>query len=201
MRLILVRHGQTDYNLHRRYQGKRNVSLNQTGREQTKRLANRLSAEKMDSLHSSDLTRCVQTAESIAGIHSLKIHEDACWRELSFGEWEGMSYAEIEAAWPELLQKWQTDPAHVSPPKGESFVQLAARVSSALDEMRSHHAEQTVLLVTHGGVIRALLCLALGIDLNRHWQFEVASASVSEISYYGEGAILKLFNDTSHLRE
>ncbi|MBM3124631.1 MAG: alpha-ribazole phosphatase [Chloroflexi bacterium] len=201
MRLILVRHGQTDYNLNRRFQGQREVPLNPTGMDQAERLASRFASLKVDALCSSDLRRCIQTAEVIAKRVNLPVLPDARWRELSFGDWEGMTHAEIQAAAPQWLIRWEADPAGVSPPNGETVTQLAGRAASALDELRRQHAGQTVLLITHGGVIRAVLCHVLGIDLNRHWQFEVGSASVSEISFYGDGAVIQLFNDASHLQE
>jgi alpha-ribazole phosphatase len=201
MRLILVRHGETEYNLGRRYQGQREVPLNQTGLEQAERLARRFAALQIDALFSSDLQRCVQTAAPIAKACGSRPKQDARWRELSFGEWEGMTYAEIQAASPNALAKWQADPVHASPPGGETLAQLAGRVSLALEELSCGHAQATVLLVTHAGVVRTLLCLALGLDLNRQWQFEVASASVSEIRYYGENAMVVLLNDSSHFTE
>ena len=194
MRLILVRHGQTDHTLHCRYQGHLDISLNQTGLEQADKLVSRLSRDKIDAIYTSDLRRCVQTVERVAKIHKLEVQKDARWRELSFGKWEGLSYQEIRSAFPELLEKWQADPAHVSPPMGETLAQLAERVKSALDEIRSKHAEQTVLLCTHHGPIRALLCLALNLGLNRYWQFGIASASISEVSFYEDGAIVNSLN-------
>ena len=199
MRLLIARHGQTKHNLDHRYQGITDAPLNETGLNQAARLADRLSSEKIDVIHSSDLLRCVQTADLLAKKHGLKINMDERLREISFGNWEGMSYQEINAQSPGLLEKWMNDPAHVSPPNGETLSELALRVKSAVDEMKFQHAEQTVLLVTHGGVIRTLLCLSLGIDLNRHMQFESATGSLSELSFYEEGAILNLFNGTSHL--
>ena len=200
MRLLLARHGQTKHNLDRRYQGITDAPLNQTGLEQAAQLADRLSSEKMDVIYSSDLRRCVETAGLVARKHRLNINQDGRLREISFGEWEGMSYSEIQARSPELLEKWMNDPAHSSPLGGETLMQLAARVQSAVDEIKSQHAEQTVLLVTHGGVIRTLLCLSLGIDLNRHAQFESATGSISELSMHEKGATLNLFNGTSHLQ-
>ena len=194
MRLILVRHGQTDYNLHHRYQGQLDIPLNQTGLEQANKLVNRLSKDQIDAIYASDLARCVQTIELVAKARKLDIQKDARWRELSFGNWEGMSYQEIRSAFSELLEKWQTDPARVSPPNGETLYQLAKRVKSALDEINSKHGEQTVLLCTHNGPIRVLLCLALNMDLNRYWQFGIASASISEVSFYDDGAIVNLLN-------
>ncbi len=201
MRLLIARHGQTKHNLDHRYQGRTDAPLNETGLAQAGKLADRLSSEKIDVIYSSDLMRCVRTAEFIAKSHNLRINKDVRWRELSFGEWEGMSYNEIQTQSPDLLEKWLADPAHVSPPSGETLTQLAARVKSALDEMKAQHKEQTVLLITHGGIIRALLCRVLGVDLNRHSQFESATGSVSEISFFDEGATLNLFNGTSHLQK
>jgi len=201
MRLLIARHGQTKHNLDHRYQGITDAPLNQTGMSQSDKLAGRLSNEQIDVIYSSDLIRCVQTAESIAKEHGLNINKDERLREISFGEWEGMSYNEIQARSPDLLEKWMADPAHVSPPNGETLIQLAVRVKSIVDEMKTQHTDQTVLIVTHGGVIRALLCLSLGTDLNRHSQFESETGSISELSFYEESVSLKLFNDTSHLQK
>jgi alpha-ribazole phosphatase len=201
MRLLIARHGQTKHNLDRRYQGITDAPLNETGAAQASQLADRLLGEKLDVIYSSDLKRCVQTAELVAKKYNLHINKDGRLREISFGEWEGMSYNEIQAQSPDLLEKWMNDPAHIPPPNGETLIQLATRVKAAVDEIKPQHAEQTVLFVTHGGVIRTLLCLSLGIDLNRHLQFESATGSISELSFYEEGVSLKLFNGISHLQE
>jgi alpha-ribazole phosphatase len=199
MRLLIARHGQTKHNLDRRYQGITDAPLNETGRAEAGQLADRLLGEKLDAIYSSDLKRCVQTAELVAKKNNLNINQDGRLREISFGKWEGMSYDEIQAQSPDLLEKWMNDPAHIPPPNGETLIQLATRVKSAVEEIKPRHAEQTVLFVTHGGVIRTLLCLSLGIDLNRHLQFESATGSISELSFYEEGVSLKLFNGISHL--
>jgi len=199
MRLLIARHGQTKHNLDRRYQGITDAPLNETGRAQAARLAERLAAEKIDVIYSSPLMRSTQTAELLAKANRLDIINDERLREISFGEWEGMSYDEIKARSPGLLEKWINDPAHIPPPNGETLIELAARVREAVDEFKSRHVKDTVLVVTHGGVIRTLLCLSLGLDLNRHMQFESATGSLSELSFYEEGVSLKLFNGISHL--
>jgi alpha-ribazole phosphatase len=201
MRLLIARHGQTKHNLDHRYQGMTDAPLNETGRSQAVQLADRLAGEKIDVIYSSPLMRSVQTAELLAKIHKLDIKKDERLREISFGEWEGMSYDEIHRQSPDLLEKWINDPAHVPPPNGETLIQLATRVKSVVDEIKPQHVKDTVLLVTHGGVIRTLLCLSLGLDLNRHAQFESATGSISELSFYEEGVSLKLFNGISHLGE
>jgi phosphoserine phosphatase len=199
MRLLIARHGQTKHNLDRRYQGSTDAPLNETGRVQAAQLAERLAGEKVDVIYSSPLMRSTQTAELIAKANDLEIKKDSRLREISFGEWEGMSYDEIRAQSPDLLEKWIHDPAHIPPPNGETLIQLATRVKEAVDEIKLRHAEQSVVIVTHGGVIRTMLCLSLGLDLNRHIQFESATGSLSELSFYDEGVSLKLFNGISHL--
>lgn len=199
MQLYLVRHGQTDWNLNHRFQGQTDVPLNKTGEDQVQKIAQRLSKIKIDAIYSSDLKRTVQTADIIASHHKVNCTTDPRWRELSFGAWEGLTYDEIKAREPELLEKWRTDPLNAAAPKGETLQQLATRVDSALDDLRADHADQTVLLTVHGGTIQALVCLALTIELKHYWQFAVSSASLSEIAFYSRGAIINLFNDTSHL--
>lgn len=201
MRLHLIRHGQTDWNLNHRFQGQSDSPLNETGMEQAQKIARRLSKVSIDAIYSSDLTRAIQTAEQIASHHNLNLHTDSRWREQSFGEWEGLNFAEMQSAALDLLEAWRVDPLHNPPPQGETLTQLAKRVEAALNDIKARHVEQNVLLVTHGGVLMTLACIALGVDLKKYWQFSFSSASLSEIAFYEEGAIVNLLNDTSHLAE
>ncbi|MBI5840653.1 MAG: alpha-ribazole phosphatase [Chloroflexi bacterium] len=199
MKLLLVRHGQTDWNLNQRFQGQTDVPLNKTGEEQAQKIAQRLSGKTIDAIYSSDLSRAIKTAETIASHHDLKITPDPRFRELAFGEWEGLTYQELKSAAPELLEKWQTDPLNSAAPEGEMLSQLAERVKSALGDLQTRHADQTILLAAHGGPIQTVLCLALGLDLSHYWQFSISSASLTEIAFYSKGAIINVLNDTSHL--
>ncbi len=205
MKLLLTRHGETDWNLIRRYQGQSDIPLNQTGIRQAEQLAKRLASEKIDAIYSSDLSRAVETAKIIQNAQERKTTEvvttDMRWRELSFGKWEGLNHEEIEAQWHDEAAKWFADMVNLSPPGGESLLQLANRVQFALDELKSKHKDQTVLVVTHSGAIQALLCYILGMDLKRYWQFRVLQASLTILQFHEDNAALKLFNDTSHLLE
>jgi len=202
MKLLLVRHGETDWNLERRYQSYNDVPLNQIGLQQAEQLAQHLADENIDVIYASDLSRAVKTAEPILNMrkHGLEVQKDARWREISFGKWEGLNHAELQAQWQAEVNAWYADPVHSAPPNGETLLQLSARVQSALDEMKSKHKDETVLLVAHGGTIQVLLCLILGVDLKRHWQFHVAQASLTILRFYEEGAILNLFNDIHYLK-
>ena len=202
MKLLLTRHGQTDWNIARRYQGHSNTGLNQTGVRQAELLANRLSAEIIHAIYSSDLSRAVDTANRIQRLQQTAkaVATDMRWRELSFGDWEGMTYEEMSAHSPELFDAWMKDSLTVSTPNGETHRQLAERVKSAFDELKAKHKDETVLLVGHSGSMQTLLALLLGVDLSRYWQFRISQASLSELTVYDDAVTLNLFNDISHLK-
>jgi alpha-ribazole phosphatase len=202
VRLILARHGETAWNAQARYQGQADVELNEAGRRQAAALARRLARLAKGEIHAiyaSDLQRAWKTAQAIAAPHSLPMRAEPRLREMSFGDWEGLTYGEIQERDPQTLAAWEADPLHVSPPGGETLAQVAARVQSALDDVTRSHQDQTVLLVAHGGPLRVLICLALGLDPRTHWQFRLDTAAISELEIYEAGAILNYLNDTEHL--
>ncbi len=201
MKLFLTRHGQTDWNIAGRYQGQSDVPLNQTGILQAAALAKRLSTEKIDAIYSSDLSRAKDTAQAIANFHQLHINTDSRWRELNFGDWEGMNYKEMSAHSPELFENWMKDSVNTSTPNGESLKQLARRVKTAFDEIKNKHKDQTVLVVSHSGALQALLATLLSIELNFYWQFKISQASLSELKVYEDSVVLNLLNDVNHLQE
>ena len=200
MKLLLTRHGQTDWNIARRYQGQSDTPLNETGIRQAEQIAKRLSTETIHAIYCSDLSRAVHTAQAIANFHQMEIRTDARWRELSFGDWEGMTYQEMSAHSHELFDAWMKNPLTLSAPKGETLAQLAERVQNAFDEIKAKHKDETVLLVGHSGSLQTLFCLTLGVDLNRYWQFRISQASLSEMTVYDDSVTLNLFNDISHLK-
>ena len=199
VRLILVRHGETAWNVQARYQGQTDVPLSDAGRRQAAALARRLAREKIDVIYASPLERAHRTAASIAAVHGLPVNGDARLREMAFGAWEGLTYGEIRQRFLQALAAWEADPLDTAPPDGESLSQVAARVRSALDDVARVHAGQTVLLVGHGGPLRVLLCLTLGLDPRAHWRFRLDTASISELCLYEGGSTLGYLNDTGHL--
>ena len=201
MKLFLTRHGQTDWNIAGRYQGQSDTPLNETGLRQAEQIAKRLSSETIHAIYSSDLSRAANTAQTIADFHSLEIKKDSRWRELSFGDWEGLTYQEMSARSPNLFEAWMKDPLTISTPNGETLAQLAERVKAAFYEIKEEHANQTVLVVAHSGSLQSLLAVALGVDLNRYWQFRISQASLSEMNVYEDSVVLNLLNDVSHFQE
>ncbi len=199
-RLLLIRHGRTSWNAEGRYQGQTDTSLSELGREQAQRLADRLCSEDIDALYASDLQRAWETAERIAAGHHLAIRPEPRLREINFGEWEGKTHEQIERSDSESLTRWFDDPVHRSPPGGETLKEVRDRVRAAYDDVMEHHREETVAIVAHGGTLRVLLCLALGMRPEAYWQFHFDVASLSELNVHDEGAILNTLNDTAHLR-
>lgn len=201
MKLLLTRHGQTDWNIAGRYQGQSDIPLNQTGQSQAEQIAARLSKEAVHAIYTSDLSRAADTAQKIANmqVHAPSMQKDSRWRELSFGDWEGMTYKEMSAHSPELFSKWMLNPQHISTPSGETLAQLAERVKTAFEEIKKNHKDQTVLVVSHSGALQAFLSVTLGVDLNRYWQFRISQTSLSELNVFTDSAILNLLNDTTHL--
>lgn len=199
LRLLLIRHAETEHNAQARCQGQSDPPLSVEGRRQAAALAARLAREEIHAVYAADLHRASETAAAIAMAHGLAVHTDPRLREVAFGEWEGLTWAEIGARYPQEWAAWQADPLDVAPPGGETLIQVTTRVRSVFEAIAERHSDQCVALVSHGGPLRALLCLALGLPPQAHWRFQVAPASVSELCVCeGEAFVVRL-NDTAHL--
>lgn len=197
-RLILIRHGETDYNLQNRYCGFSNPSLNNRGIWQSKRLARRLKDVKIDKVYSSDLKRAYQTAEIIFENNSIEGLAD--FREMNFGLFDGLKYEEITKIYPKLYRNWIDNPIKVKIPDGEGLKDLSERVKKRLSFILSQHEGKTLAVVTHGGPIRIVLCEALKFDLKMFWQVEQEAAALNIIDYpkHSQSVVVKM-NDIFHL--
>jgi len=162
-------------------------------------LASRLQSETIDRIESSDLKRARQTAQIIAASHATPVFFVPELREIHFGDWEGRTYASIQASDPEAIQVWSQDLTDFVPPGGESLSQMTARVSRVLENLHKFPDNQNLVIVAHGGPLQVMICLSLGLPAKRYWQFKLDTGSISQISLYPEGAILNFLNDTHHL--
>ncbi len=200
-RLLLVRHGDTELNSNRRFQGYSNVELNADGCWQAKKLRDRLAAEKMDVIYSSDLRRALATAQTVASRHQLEVAPCAELREVNFGNLEGLTYDEIGRLYPEVAKLWEARSRRLKFPGGESLSEFYKRVGKFLGRLEKLAPEQTILIVAHSGPLRILMCYLLGIEL-WHWrQFRLDVTSLSIVETYPGIAVMSLLNDISHLRE
>ena len=191
MTITLVRHGQTAWNVGRRFQGRSDIPLSDVGRAQAAAASRALASDRFDVVYSSDLIRAVETAEMIAAPHDLAIHRDERLREFDFGEWEGLTWAQITQRWPHLLEHGGTEAKYYQPTGGESFDDVRERVRSFLADVRARREGQ-VLVVTHAGVLHAAVDgLAEGVSFDQ--------ASITRIAMDDDGTRLITLNDVSHL--
>jgi len=195
-----VRHGDTELNSRERFWGQTDVELSEAGLRQAERLRDRLAAERIDSVYSSDLKRALATAETIASRHGQQVIACPELREVNFGELEGLAFDEIGQRYPEFAKLWITRDPELKYPGGDSIKEFTARVITFLSRLDKHAVEETILIVAHSGVLRTLICQLAGIDLKKRWQFRTDLASLSIVETYPQGAIINLLNDTSHLK-
>jgi alpha-ribazole phosphatase len=187
-RLWLVRHGATLWNSEQRFCGHSDIALSEQGNEQARWLTEFLRAVPIGTIYASDLLRARQTADVIAQSHQhVSIQTSDAWRELNFGAWEGLTYAQIAERFPDQLAFF-TDPLNASPPAGEAFSNLLQRVQTAFLALVHEAANQTdqhrdIVLVSHGGPLRALLCCILRMPLERQWQLRLNPGSVSAVEF------------------
>lgn len=198
-RLLLVRHGQTLWNYKSRYQGHTDVELSETGRKQAESLAQRLAADPIQAVYASDLQRAYETARILALPHRLQVHKVPGLREINFGVWEGLTFKEIETRYKELAERWYVSPATVRIPQGETFQELKERAYGAILEMAVKHDPGTVIVVTHGGTIRAIICGLLDLDLNSAFRIQQDNVALNIIDFYKGRGVLSLLNDTHHI--
>lgn len=183
MRLILIRHGETDWVKQKLYQGSSDVQLNRRGLRQAKRVAQLVKQERPFAVYCSELKRVRQTANEIARASGQKLTVDRRLNEVSFGRWEGSRYDEMKARYPQAVRLWYQARLSSCPSGGESLRSLKRRVASFLRELQKRHGEEsgTCVLVTHGGPIRMILIELLKIPLHLFWTIRIDPASVSAV--------------------
>lgn len=201
MKLILIRHGETEANSTDRYWGQADVALNALGLEQARRLAKRLKEEKIDVIYTSTLKRATVTADMMAVGRGAEYYNEPKLNEIDFGEVEGLNFDEITAKFPKLASVWASNGTDVVFPNGESYKSFSKRVSSFKDVLTKYDEDKTVAVVGHGGPFRILICNLLCIDIEHWWKFRFDLASVSILKVQNKGATLELFNGKAHLDE
>ena len=223
IRLILVRHGVTEWNEGGRFQGHQDVPLGDLGRRQAERVSWRLRHEPITAAFSSDLQRAHDTAQIVLRGRNTPLVATDGLREMSFGAWEGLRADEISGLYPEQWAAWVLDAVTGVPAGGgESLGLLQERVvtflrsaiepgdatqgqpawfNSRTQERDSPAQRRSILMVSHGGVIRVLLAHLLDMPLGAYWRFSIRPASVSVLDLYPQGAIADVIGDTAHLAD
>jgi ribonuclease H / adenosylcobalamin/alpha-ribazole phosphatase len=200
LRLFLVRHGEAAANVEMRYLGHRDDPLSEHGIKQATQISRALAPLPIDAIITSPLRRAADTAAMIAEAHQVPVQMDERLREGGFGSWEGLSRAEVLARSPQdklLLVDWEADPG-AAPPGGESLQVVQARVLMLVQEAVTKYAGQWIVLVSHVGPIKALLCAAMQVPLSttRHLFLDPATISVVD---WSNQPVIRLFNAHGHL--
>lgn len=200
MRLFLVRHGETESNRLGLALGRDDVPLNERGRWQAERLAQALAGEPIAAVYSSPLSRAMETARPVASRHGLEVEPEPGLIEMDIGRAEGLTYAQVRAQFPGLLEAWlgAEGPEHPMP-GGERLVDVQARAWQAVEGLAARHPDQEVVAVSHNFVILSILVRALGMELASFRRLRHSVGAVSVIDFRGGRARLIRLNDTCHL--
>jgi ribonuclease H / adenosylcobalamin/alpha-ribazole phosphatase len=196
---LLLRHGQTPMSVQKRYAGRSDVPLTDVGVDQAAAAAKRLAPAGIGVIVTSPLQRATRTAQEVAEVTGAPVVTDEGFRETDFGEWEGLTFAEVRQRWPAEMTAWLADPA-VPPPGGESFAEVSARVTEARHRVLAGREGQTILIVSHVTPIKTLVAAALLAPPAALYRMHLDVAALCEIDWYADGpAVLRSFNDTGHL--
>jgi broad specificity phosphatase PhoE len=201
MKLILIRHGETEWNKQRRIQGCRSdTRLSPKGLEQADRLAAALRKERIDAIYASPMKRASETAQIIAEACKLPVHVFNELREIDAGELDGMFERELTGPYETAWKEFRNGNASTPLPGGESLQDLQKRTSWAVDRMLEKHIDGTVVVVAHLLANLVIVCQVLGINLGQIARFKQAPASITILELTTQGNSLLLFNDTCHLQ-
>jgi len=197
--VILVRHGETDWNVEQVFRGRIDIELNETGIKQAELLAEYLSDLKIEAIYSSPLKRALNTAEIIAGYHQLSVEIASGLTDFNFGEWQGLAHQEVKDKYRSLYAEWTENPHRVKIPSGESLNDVRNRARGVVDAVISKY-EGTVALVSHRVVNKVLICALLGLDNSHFWDIKQDMCGITTFTYENGRFILTEHNNTSYLK-
>jgi len=199
MNLILIRHGETDWNRIGRCQGVADIVLNENGRQQAKELGESLKNHDIKAVYSSDLKRALETAQHIAEHHNITVRLEPGLQEMDQGDLEGLSFTDIRDKYAEVLKQWRESPETLRLPSGESLVEVQNRAWKVFEKVHNSHLGETVVVVSHNLTIITLLCKITGVGLKGFRDFNVHATSKSVIISENGDIRVDVINDVSHL--
>ncbi len=198
-RIILARHGETEWNAGEVFRGRRDVGLNEVGIEQAELLGDYLADVTIEAVYSSPLMRALDTAQRIASRHKLDVRAAEGLVDFDFGAWEGLTHPEVKDTCGALYETWLKEPHLVQMPSGERLDDVRQRARGVLDGVLSERGG-TVVLVSHRVVGKVLICAMLGLDNSRFWDIRLDLGAITVFDHEDGRSILIKHNDTCHLR-
>ena len=199
-RLIVLRHGETAWNVDTRIQGQLDIGLNATGVRQAQQLGEALADETVAAIYASDLARARDTALAVARPLGMEVVAEPRLRERAFGQFEGRTFADIEANSPDEARRWRTRDPDFEPQGGESLIVFRRRVTAVASELAARHPGALVVLVAHGGVMDVLYRAATGQELQAPRTWHLGNAAINRLLWTPQGFSLVGWGDIAHLR-
>ena len=198
--IIIIRHGETEWNIMGRFQGHSDIPLSPEGRRQAELLGQNLAIDAVDKIYASDLIRAVETAQPLAARFGLVLERDAALRELNFGAWEGRYFSEINEETPDMMKMFYRDPESIDIPGIENFQEFRRRVAGRVRAIAAENKGKRVVLISHGASIRILFADILSMPIRAIWHVSQFNTAVNRIRFEDDGfAAITLMNDVAHL--
>jgi len=197
--IMLIRHGDTDWNVEEIFRGRADVELNETGLRQAQLLAKFLEGAPIGAVYSSPLKRALRTAEIIAGPHHIDVIASQELIDFDFGKWQGMSHDAVRKKYKGLYDEWLKNPHLARIPKGESLDEVRRRAVGLVNQVTAIHAG-TVALMSHRVVHKVIICALLGLDNSHFWSMKLDTCGITTFVHRDKRFILEKHNDTSFLR-
>ena len=198
-RLIIVRHGRTEWNRVERFRGRADIGLDEVGMKQAESAAKRITGWPISMIYSSPLRRALTTAEIVAGPLGLEVKPMPGIIDIDYGVWQGLSTEEVITRDGSLYSEWMESPQNVRFPGGESFAEVRKRADSAVDDLIQQHLKETVVLVSHKVICQILILSLLGLDNSHFWQITQDVCAMNLFEVRGGIPSALFLNDTCHL--
>lgn len=200
-KIYLIRHGETEWNVSRKIQGHKDIPLTDTGIKQANLIADRLMSEDIDIIYSSDLKRAYDTAKIIGDKIGLEPNPHKEFREINFGIWEGLYNDKIGLEYGEEIYLWRKEPEKLKIEGGETLKEVQLRAMRELESIMNMNQDKNILIVSHGVTIKTMILGILDMNLFYFKNLTIDNVSLTIIEFREYNKVLKVLNDTSHLKE
>ena len=200
-KVYLVRHGQTEWNKKLTFRGRIDIPLNERGRQEAKAIAEVLKYKRIDAIYTSPLRRSIETAEPTARFFHLEIVPVEGLIDISYGDWEGLTFNEVKKRYKDQYKKWEKRPEKVRFPNGETLDEVRERSFCAFKDILNANPGKSILIIPHRVINKVLICAFLGLSNSHFWEIKQDPGCINLIEYSDDRFILSIMNDTCHLKE
>lgn len=199
-KVYLVRHGQTEWNKKLTFRGRIDIPLNEIGHREAEAISEALKDKNIEVIYTSPLTRSIETAKPIAKLFHLEIVPIQGLVDISYGDWEGLTFNEVKKRYSDQYKKWEKRPDLVRFPNGETLNEVRDRSFRAFKNIVKENPGKSILIIPHRVINKVLLCAILGLSNSHFWEIKQDTGCVNLIEYSNDRFVLSMMNDTCHLK-